>query len=90
MADQDKDRVQQEEGNVDWESLEKKSERQDRREEEYDEEKVKDAVKNLSEEEKSMPYPDDFLADINLLMDEIKESRGGQLYSEEDHLDEEE
>ncbi|UZR94247.1 hypothetical protein [Chondrinema litorale] len=75
---------------LDWESLE----REDRLAgpqkdvEDYDINAIEAEKQNLTEEDKSSPYPDDFLADINLLNKSIKNSQ--QKFKTEAELDEEE
>jgi hypothetical protein len=62
---------------VDWEALENEDNLRyaGKDEEIYDETAIETEKGQLSEEEKSSPYPDDFLADINLLHKDINQSR---------------
>lgn len=57
-------------GNVNWEKLEKESKKGKTNREDnsgYDPEQIEAEKKNLTQQDKSMPYSDDFLADVNLL-----------------------
>ncbi len=56
-------------GNVNWERLEQLTGKKQKKKvlpSESDEE-IKHEARNLSNAEKQMPYPDEFLADVNLL-----------------------
>ena len=61
---------------IDWEALENEDRLRyaGKDEETYDVNAIEEEKNQLSEEEKSSPYPDDFLADINLLNKEIKKN----------------
>lgn len=62
---------------IDWEALEEEDRltHAGKDVESYDKEAIEAEKAKLSEEEKTSPYPDDFLADINLLNKEIKENK---------------
>ena len=59
---------------IDWEALENEDKLRyaGKNEEMYDSHAIDKEKKQLTEEEKNSPYPDDFLADLNLLNKEIK------------------
>ena len=59
---------------IDWEALERDDRLKDREKdvEDYDGTAIAEEKEKLTEEEKNSPYPDDFLADINLLNKSIK------------------
>jgi|GEM_PF-6539082 len=61
---------------IDWEALENEDKLRyaGKDEETYDVSAIEEEKNQLSEKEKSSPYPDDFLADINLLNKEIKKN----------------
>ena len=64
----------EEAGNVNWDKLEGQdsspSKPKKKKTTTVDEE-VQEEVKNLTEEEKSLPYPDEFLADINFMRKDL-------------------
>ena len=72
---------------IDWDKLEAEQrkilQKEDRREE-MDEEAIKEEMKNLSEEEHNSPYPDEFLADINLLSKSLKNPSDNSAKEEEE------
>ncbi len=65
---------------IDWEALEREDNLKyaGKDSETYDEAAIEEEKKLLSEEEKSSPYPDDFLADINLMNKSIKNNQQTQ------------
>lgn len=75
---------------IDWEALENEDRLRyaGKDEETYDVSAIEEEKNQLSEEEKDSPYPDDFLADINLLNKEIKKNSNRLNTSEkEDEMD---
>ncbi len=69
-----KEQVSEQAGNVNWKSLDKetKSRRKDDEDGDgYNPEAIKKEVEQLSEDEHSSPYPDEFLADVNMMSREI-------------------
>lgn len=65
-----KKKTPNEAGNVNWEKLERNVKKVKVPKEDktgYDQEKIESEKKQLPKEDKSLPYSDDFLADINLL-----------------------
>ncbi len=63
----------EEAGNIDWDALEANDAPQET-EETVDQERIEQAKAALSEEDKSNPYPDDFLADWNVLLENIEDT----------------
>ncbi|WP_345370098.1 hypothetical protein [Algivirga pacifica] len=59
-------------GNVDWDALAAEDNPVEEVEE-IDPARLEEAKSALSEEDKSSPYSDDFLADWNLLLEDIEE-----------------
>ncbi|MEM1135639.1 MAG: hypothetical protein AAGI07_07345 [Bacteroidota bacterium] len=62
---------------IDWDALEAEDRlaHAGKDVEDYDKKAIDAEKEKLSEEEKTSPYPDDFLADINLLNKEIKKDK---------------
>ena len=62
-------------GKVDWERLEqyskKKGGQKKKKKTSDDDALIKAVAANLTEEEKNSPYPDDFLADINIMRNDL-------------------
>jgi hypothetical protein len=88
-------------GNVDWERLESMPQNRKKTSGEFiDKEAIEAEKKNLTEQEKALPYPEDFLADINLLRKNIsnesqnmpihKEDEGDGFEEDEDFEDDDE
>jgi hypothetical protein len=73
-------------GNVDWERLESMPQNRKKTAEEFmDKEGIEAEKKNLTEQEKALPYPEDFLADINLMRKNIsKESQNMPIHEEDE------
>jgi hypothetical protein len=80
-----KDEVPQEGGKVNWDKLERLSQKGDGKSKkkkkkhsanhaEVQAARVQAAVKKLSDAERSLPYPDEFLAEINLMRGQIDSS----------------
>ncbi|MGB0521317.1 MAG: hypothetical protein ACPGJS_00080 [Flammeovirgaceae bacterium] len=67
------DEIPDEAGNVNWDKLEgKKSDDKPKKKKVIDlEEEVQEEMKNLTADEKSMLYPDEFLADINFMRKDL-------------------
>ena len=65
---------------IDWDALEQEDSLKyaGKDDETYDEAAIEEEKKLLTEEEKSSPYPDDFLADINLMNKSIKNTQRTQ------------
>ncbi|NLR90863.1 hypothetical protein [Flammeovirga agarivorans] len=57
---------------IDWDALEAEDNKNSRskQEEKVDVERINAEKKKLSNEERSNPYPDDFLAEINIIRDD--------------------
>lgn len=70
-----KNELPEEAGKVNWDRLERYSQKSDGRKKKKkrvdDDELVKAVAENLSEEEKSSPYPDEFLAEINIMRNDL-------------------
>lgn len=71
-------------GKVNWEKLEAQSTKKKRplKEEQPDIEGIEHEKKNLTPYEKSLPYPEDFLADINLLRKKINVGKLHDTYTQ--------
>ncbi len=69
-----KNDLPEEAGKVNWSRLEsysKKKDKKAKKKKAEDDTLVKAVAQNLSEEEKASPYPDDFLAEINIMRNDI-------------------
>ncbi len=66
-----KKNTQNEAGNVDWARLERTEKKAKKKKQEdntsYNPKAIEDEKQKLPEDDKQLPYPDDFLADVNLL-----------------------
>ncbi len=83
MAEQEKNDPQE----INWDKLEAEQRNllnRDDRNEEIDMEAIKEEMKNLTEEEELLPYPKEFLADINLLRKSILNNKAPQVDDEEE------
>ncbi|MBB3700201.1 hypothetical protein KMW28_14485 [Flammeovirga yaeyamensis] len=71
---------------IDWDALEAEDKRNaaNLKEEEVDQEKIDSEKKHLSKEEKSSPYPDDFLAEINIIRKDYDDALKNDDIEEED------
>ncbi|NME66663.1 hypothetical protein [Flammeovirga aprica] len=70
---------------IDWDALEAEDKANEvSAEEQVDVEKIEEEKKLLSEEEKFSPYPDDFLADINIIRKEYDEEQKNGDFQEND------
>ncbi|GAB4328840.1 MAG: hypothetical protein OHK0038_02790 [Flammeovirgaceae bacterium] len=81
-----KEKIVESAGNVDWEKLESMPQNREKNLEELvDKEGIEAEKKKLTDKEKALPYPEDFLADINLLRKNIdSQTRNLNLLEEED------
>ena len=72
LPDELDDEMPEEAGEIDWDNL-SDEELEDDEDEVFDASAIAAEKENLSEDEKDSPYPDDFLADWNLLRKSIDE-----------------
>ncbi|OHX68336.1 hypothetical protein [Flammeovirga pacifica] len=70
---------------IDWEALEAEDRlnADNSSDEEVDLEKINSAKKKLSQEEKNSPYPDDFLAEINIIREDYDDAIDKDLSNDE-------
>ncbi|WP_188167704.1 hypothetical protein [Flammeovirga sp. EKP202] len=70
---------------IDWDALEAEDKANEvSNEEEVDVDKIEEEKKLLSKEEKFSPYPDDFLADINIIRKEYDQEQKNNDFQEND------
>ncbi|WP_044211002.1 hypothetical protein [Flammeovirga sp. OC4] len=70
---------------IDWEALEAEDKANEvSKEEKVDVDKIEEEKKLLSNEEKFSPYPDDFLADINIIRKEYDQEQKNNDFQEND------
>ena len=100
-----KNEIPEEGGKVNWDKLERFSQKgggnkKKKQQLPKDKSLIKAVAENLSEEEKAMPYPDEFLAEINIMrgefttsgidLENIEEGEDDDLDTVDDLLDEDE
>lgn len=72
-----KKEIPEQAGHVNWDNLQNYSQKAGKSKKPQlpkDRSYIKAVAKNLSEEEKAMPYPDEFLAEINIMRSEFEGS----------------